>query len=204
MIRRRFFTRHLLLVISILAALSFVDIHAQPAALIVVDIQTDFTDNDQYVSKEKSDQLIEQTNQVIEIFQQKQLPVIYTKAPLKKLLISPEGEKKIVKEASDLHPNLTLSGTYVYEKTAADALRSEEVYSVLKKHGTEKVFVVGLMVEDCLSKTALGSARSGFQTFVVQDAIAARAPTTQKKYIDKMQKKGITIIKLSGLENFLP
>ena len=106
---------------------------------------------------------------------------------------------------ADFHPKLDVSkikkiflkgtknkddGYSAFEATSAD------LGEFLKKEGVEDLYVVGLATDYCVKATALDADKLGFETFVVEDAVAAVnvKPGDGEKALKAMAHAGITLI----------
>jgi len=72
-----------------------------------------------------------------------------------------------------------------------------ELQSKLSSNGISKVFVCGLALDYCVFHTAMDSRQCGFETFVVLDCTSAFETEDDEEYQEKMQKladSGIVLI----------
>jgi nicotinamidase/pyrazinamidase len=69
---------------------------------------------------------------------------------------------------------------------------STELEGLLRERGIERVVIVGLATDYCVSATAIDAARLGFKTEVLQDAIASvnLKPNDGANAIHMMQAAG--------------
>ena len=106
---------------------------------------------------------------------------------------------------ADFHPKLDVSkikkiflkgtknkddGYSAFEATSAD------LGEFLRKEGVEDLYIVGLATDYCVKATALDADKLGFETFVVEDAVAAVnvKPGDGEKALKAMAHAGITLI----------
>lgn len=76
-----------------------------------------------------------------------------------------------------------------------------DLYNWLKQHEIDEVYVCGIASEYCVMATAMDAKKSGFRTFVVEDAIAAveaKAGDTSRAF-DTMSSAGIRMIASNSL-----
>lgn len=66
----------------------------------------------------------------------------------------------------------------------------------LKGKGVTELYVTGLATDYCVRASAIDASRSGFKTFVVEDAVAAVNihPGDDVQAFDDMKKAGVTIV----------
>lgn len=59
------------------------------------------------------------------------------------------------------------------------------------------LYIVGLATDYCVKATALDADKNGFETFVVEDAIAAVnvKPGDDEKALKAMRKAGVTLLR---------
>ncbi len=74
---------------------------------------------------------------------------------------------------------------------------NENLVEYLHNHKITDIYIVGLTTEYCVLNTAMDSIENGFNTYILEDAIAAVEPDSQseKQAKDKMIKAGIKLIK---------
>ncbi|HVZ79947.1 MAG TPA: nicotinamidase [bacterium] len=172
-------------------------------ALLVVDVQNDFCPGGALAVPEGD----------------KVVPVINSLMPAFPLVIAskdwhPKGSVHFKKwpphcvqdtPGADFHPKLDVSklkkvflkGT----KNKDDGYSAFEATNTnlaefLKKEGVEDLYVVGLATDYCVKATALDADKYGFETFVVEDAVAAvnAKPGDGDKALKAMAHAGITLL----------
>jgi nicotinamidase/pyrazinamidase len=76
-----------------------------------------------------------------------------------------------------------------------------ELEDLLREHGIEKVVIGGLATDYCVKATALDAVRLGFETTVLEDAIAAvdLEPADGAKAIAEMRDAGIRIARATPI-----
>ncbi len=110
---------------------------------------------------------------------------------------------------AEFHPALSVMGPSVRKGTNGEdgysgfsmkdpvsgETRSTGLADMLRERGIEKVVVVGLATDYCVSATAIDAAALGFQTEVLQDAIAAvnLQPGDGQAAIGAMSAAGCTL-----------
>jgi nicotinamidase/pyrazinamidase len=163
-------------------------------ALIVVDVQNDFADPAGSLFVKGAESVLRMVNGEIRSATEAGAMVVYTQD------WHPESTTHFAKDGgiwpvhcvggswgAAFHPELTVAGPAVKKGvngedgysgfSMKDPTTGEktptELESVLRERGIEKVVVVGLATDYCVSATALDATRLGFGTEVLQDAIAA-------------------------------
>ena len=109
---------------------------------------------------------------------------------------------------ADFHPQLNASrikkiflkgtadkddGYSAFEATNAD------LAEFLKKENVTDLYVTGLAADYCVKATALDGEKNGFETFVVEDAVAAVnvKPGDGEKVLKAMARSGVTLLESS-------
>ena len=106
---------------------------------------------------------------------------------------------------ADFHPRLNTSKIKkIFLKGAANKddgysafeATSDDLAGFLKKQEVEDLYVVGLATDYCVKATALDGEKNGFETFVVEDAVAAVnvKPGDGEKALKAMARSGVTLI----------
>lgn len=71
-----------------------------------------------------------------------------------------------------------------------------DLANYLKEKGVTELYVTGLTTDYCVRASAIDSAKLGFTTYVVDDAVAAVNvhPGDDQKAFDDMKKAGVTVV----------
>jgi nicotinamidase/pyrazinamidase len=163
-------------------------------ALIVVDVQNDFADPAGSLFVKGAEGVVRMVNGETRQAAEGGAFVVYTQDwhPASTAHFAKDGGIWPVHCVGDtwgaaFHPDLTVAGPSVKKGvhgedgysgfSMKDPLTGEtkatELEGVLRGRGVTKVVVVGLATDYCVSATALDATRLGFDTEVLQDAIAA-------------------------------
>jgi nicotinamidase/pyrazinamidase len=170
------------------------DRYGPKAALVVVDVQNDFADQSGSLFVQGAAEILPLVNSEARLATEAGAFVVYTQD------WHPESTPHFAKDGgawpvhcvadtwgAEFHPALSVVGPSIRKGqngedgysgfTVKDPVSGEttptELEGMLREHGVEKVVVVGLATDYCVSSTAIDAARLGFQTEVLQDAIAA-------------------------------
>ncbi len=154
-------------------------------ALVVVDLQTGFTDLESPLAGDLSD-VIERTNRLLDAAHSTGVPVVLTrivtkhedardlgvwaeKVPSLKLLQA-DGEW------ADIDPRLDVeSSDHVLDKRQASAFHETELDSMLTHRGVDTVVIAGATTSGCIRATAVDACSHGYYTVVPKDAVGDRA-----------------------------
>jgi nicotinamidase/pyrazinamidase len=78
---------------------------------------------------------------------------------------------------------------------------NENLVEFLKDNETTGLYVTGLTTEYCVKNTVLDSIKNGFKTYIIEDAIAAVEPGSEKekKSIQEMKTSGTIFLRTDNL-----
>ena len=164
------------------------------AALVVVDMQNDFADPQGTLFVKGAASILPLVNSEARLAREAGALVVYTQD------WHPESTHHFAKDGgiwpvhcvggtwgADFHPALDVDGPTIRKGTngedgysgfsmkdpATGVTSPTELEALLRERGIERVVVVGLATDYCVSATAIDAARLGFETEVLQDAIAS-------------------------------
>ncbi len=185
-------------------------------ALVVVDVQNDFADPTGSLYVQGGEVVVGRVNEEVERAGRAGSLVVYTQD------WHPESTPHFAKDGgiwpvhcvggtwgAHFHPDLVVAGESVRKGTGGEdgysgfaqrdpvtgAEASTGLAELLREHGVERVVVVGLATDYCVKETALDSARLGFSTTVVGDAIAAvdLQPGDGSRAIEAIVEAGVAL-----------
>lgn len=148
------------------------------AALVVIDIQDKLLPTREGVTEG----LIAKTVKLVQAAQGLGIPVLVTEQYPEKL----GGTTAAVSEALGDTPRL---GKMEFGCTANPAFRD-----ALKASGRKQLIVTGVEAHICVAQTVFGAMDAGYQTFVVQDAIASLDATEQEAGVRRMERNGADLV----------
>jgi nicotinamidase/pyrazinamidase len=186
------------------------------AALVVVDMQNDFSDPQGSLFVKGAAAILPLVNSETRLAREAGAFVVYTQD------WHPASTKHFEKDGgiwpvhcvggtwgAEFHPALDVAGPSVRKGTNGEdgysgfsmkdpvtgEIKPTELESLLRERGIERVVVVGLATDYCVSATAIDAARLGFGTEVLQDAIASvdLEADDGAKAIHLMQAAGCTM-----------
>jgi len=177
--------------ISIFLSISQIRVLAQEKFLMVLDIQEQFIKSKSYESSATT--MINNVNDLISKFSQDK--IIYIKSTGKILVVSSKGFSTDTMPTPDFDPKLNIVNDNIFLKVSTgNAFNSESLIDFLKIKAVKDIVIVGLLAEKCIYQTALGGKASGYNIYVVPEAITGKSVKSKSKVIAKLQKKGIKII----------
>ena len=190
-------------------------------ALVVVDVQNDFADPGGSLSVAGGDAIVPLVNAAIGATLDADDLVVYTQdwhPPTTPHFQKDGGIWPVhcVRDTwgAELHPDLIVNGPVVRKGangedgysgfTMRDPTTGEtiptELEALLRERGVERVVVCGLATDYCVKATAIDAARRGFETTVIDNAIAAvnLEPGDGERAIDEMTAAGVKTVTLAG------
>jgi len=195
-----------------------VAVYDASTALVVVDVQNDFADPAGSLYVGGGEQVVETVNAEVAAAREAGALVVFTQDwhPAETPHFVTGGGPWPVHcvggtWGADLHPGLDAGadeprvqkgrgGEDGYSGfTVADPVSGQKaptrLADLLRQRGIERVVVVGLATDYCVSATALDAARLGFATTVLRDAIRAvdLTPGDGDRSIAEMERAGVTV-----------
>jgi len=170
------------------------DRYGPQTALVVVDVQNDFADPSGSLFVQGAADILPLVNSEVRLAAEAGAFVVYTKD------WHPESTPHFAKDGgiwpvhcvadswgAELHPALSVAGPAIHKGVSGedgysgfnvrDATTGETaptgLEALLRDRDIANVVVVGLATDYCVSATAIDAAELGFETEVLQDAIAA-------------------------------
>ena len=182
-------------------------------ALVVVDMQNDFADPQGSLYVKGAGDILPLLNSEVRLAREAGAFVVYTQD------WHPESTPHFEKDGgiwpvhcvggtwgAELFPALDVDGPTIRKGSGGEdgysgfsmkdpvsgETTSTQLEGLLREHGIERVVIVGLATDYCVSATAIDAARLGFKTEVLQDAIASvnLKPNDGANAIHMMQAAG--------------
>ncbi|MBU1023736.1 cysteine hydrolase [bacterium] len=91
----------------------------------------------------------------------------------------------------------------VLEKTEFSMWSNPNTERLLVGLGLKRAIVYGVATDYCVKAAALGLIKRGYETYVVEDAIAAVSPETNTTALEEMKEVGVKFIKTKDVEGLL-
>lgn len=126
--------------------------------------------------------VVEQTRKLLRFAHLLDLPVVWTEQ-------YPKGLGPTVPEiASELEGHTPL------EKTAFGCLGDEAIARAVRDTGRRQLLLAGVETHVCVMQTALAALASGFQVYVVRDAVASRTTLQYEAGLERMRDAGARLV----------
>lgn len=153
--------------------------------LLVVDLQTGFTDPENPLGGDLTD-VVERTNRLLDAAHAGEVPVVFTRIVTKHADARDFGVwgEKIPSletlqaggEWVEIDPRLHREAAdHVLDKRQASAFHETELDSMLSYWGTDTVVVTGCTTSGCIRASAVDACSHGFRTIVPEEAVGDRA-----------------------------
>lgn len=154
-------------------------------ALLVVDLQTGFTDPENPLGGDLTE-VVERTNALVDAAHDGGAPVVFTRIVTRHEAardLSVWGEKvpslatlQAGGEWVDIDPRLHVEADdHVLDKRQASAYHETELDSMLTHLGVDTVVVTGCTTSGCIRATAVDACSHGYRTVVPERAVGDRA-----------------------------
>lgn len=149
-------------------------------------MQEEYAENE--ISKESTAKEIEIINKIISTANPEN--VVYAKSVHKILNFS---LKKIYvdKIAKDLDDRLEVVGENVFTDYGGNVFNSDELVNYVNETNINQIVIVGRVAEECITKSVLSGKKSGFEMFIIPDAIIGKSKVSKFKAIKRLKEKGV-------------
>ena len=192
------------------------DRYGPQAALVVVDVQNDFADPQGSLFVKGAAEILPLVNSETRLATEAGAFVVYTQD------WHPESTPHFARDGgiwpvhcvaeswgAEFHPALSVVGPsvrkgqngedgysgFTMRDPISGATTPTELEGLLRERGVDKVVVVGLATDYCVSSTAIDAANLGFDTSLLTDAVAAvdLAPGDGERALDEMRAAGVVL-----------
>ena len=175
----------------------------QKSALIVIDLQQDFTlkTGKAHACVSQVDELMPIVNELSRKFIEKEQEVLYLKTewsnPLVQLLTG-NSVKKGTKGA-DFDRRLKIVSDRIFIKKNKNAFSSSEFVQFLQANSIEHLYLVGLATDYCIKISAENALKNGYRVTVVQDGVAAYKCDNLVKSLQVLSSKNIAVVEAATI-----
>ena len=142
--------------------------------------------------------MIENVNAIINNFNPDK--IVYVKSTGKALVISLKGFSTKALPTPEFDSRLKLVNHTIFTKVnTGDAFESRELENFLRDKNAKEIVLTGLLAENCISATALGGKKRGYEIILVPEAIAGKSNSSKEKALEKLKKEGLKSLPLNEL-----
>ena len=124
------------------------------------------------------------SNLLVELFIELNIPIIYTEQ-------YPKGLGSTIK---CLKKKLTNNNSKKIEKTTFSAFENKEFKNLLVQKKRNQVIILGIESHICVLQTAFDLLENQMNVYIVEECIGSRKLGDSKLGVDRMLKKGISLI----------
>lgn len=167
-------------------------------ALIVIDMQNDYLwPSRKPMFAYDTDALVGAVNALIRQYAAEGCPIAYIRhiihnLPTNRLLF---GYSLAGTEGAALYGGLEIVGNSVFDKYFGDALTCRALRDWLKSNGVKRLRLCGLDRYGCVTATALGAKKRGYEAAILRSGTATVLPKQKAaRQQDRLDKAGIEII----------
>ena len=191
--------------------------YTEGTALLVVDVQNDFSDPSGNLYVQSGEQVVPVINREIDRAQEAGVPVVYTKDwhPPDTPHFAEHGGKwpvHCVRETwgAELHPDLKVVGEIIHKATGPEdgysgfsvthlptgERRETGLEQLLRDRGVDRVVIVGLATDYCVKETGLDAVRKGFGAEVLTEATrpVEVEPGDGGRALDDLEQAGVALV----------
>ena len=167
-------------------------------ALLVIDMQNDYlwpARKPRFAYDTQA--LVASVNALIRRYAEQGSEVVYIRhiiqnLPTNRLLF---GFSLAGTEGAELYGGLEIAGENRFDKHFGDALTTAALREWLKKHGVERLHLCGLDQYGCVTATALGAKKRGYEVAILRDGTATVMPPKRAANAQqKLDEAGIEFI----------
>lgn len=168
--------------------------------LIVLDIQKFYTIGK--LPESSAQKLMDSVNYVINHFNPKN--VIYIKSLHRLLNLSlsrPFIYVSFDTAAMRFDERLIMVNKQIFTKDSANAFTINDLNNFLKQNNAKEIVIIGLMAEECIYESLLGGKDSGYNMYMIPEAIIGKSEKSKDKMIKKIRDSGIKILNINTSKN---
>jgi nicotinamidase-related amidase len=168
-------------------------------ALVVIDMQRDFTTAETIYPPETVEAMIGRVNSLADRHHLCGNPVLNVRhvfrGPYVNLLVRLLSHGRGAKGSSGLgsDPRLAIGHTAEFIKHRGDAFSNPDFGRWLDDHGIGKLVIVGLDGNACVKSTAIGALNRGYEVEIIDAAVLAQSGPSWSKHKARLAARGATV-----------
>jgi nicotinamidase-related amidase len=183
-------------------------------ALLIIDMQNDFVREGAPLRVPDAEKITGNVRSTLELFRSRNLPVFHvlriqrpdgSDVEISRLELfqntpfAVEGTEgaRVIRE---LEP---LPGEYIIRKNRMSAFFNTDLDLLLRSLGVERVVITGIQTPNCIRTTVFDAFAYNYQTFLVDDAVAAQNEEIHSANVRDMANIGIGIIRTGELADYI-
>jgi nicotinamidase-related amidase len=94
---------------------------------------------------------------------------------------------------AEFDPRVLVLSERRFTKSAGDAFSNPKLSLLLHEHAVGKILVAGVFAEACVTRTAMGARRLGFEPIVIADAVAGASRSKTEAALRRLSERGIAL-----------
>lgn len=179
-----------------------IDINLNNSALLVLDMQKYFFQPSSHAYIPSAPAVIAPIKKLIELYQQKSKPVIYTRH-----VNTPEDAKNMnswwknlileQQQESEIIEDILITNPVVIKKTQYDAFYQTELLPYLNRQKITDIVITGVMTHLCVETTARSAFMRGFKVIITADGTASYNSTYHLSSLINLSHGFATVLKIS-------
>ncbi len=171
--------------------------YAHPSrALLVVDIQEDYTGPEARKPYRDGARILEASNRLLAQAEARKMPVAYVQNvvdnPLIRRLIGNVNAPGQPGTAMDRRLK-RLAGAPTFPKKRPDAFSNPDLDAFLRQNQVDEVVIVGLDAAYCINATIQGALNRGYRVTVVPEGIATESRKPVASYLEHWRRAGANV-----------
>jgi nicotinamidase-related amidase len=183
-------------------------------ALLIVDMQNDFVLEDAPMRVNGALGIIGNTKKVLAEFRKKKLPIFHIvrihrkdgsdiEITRKSIFSKTSFTVKGTKGAEIINALKPKKGEYVIKKIRMSAFWNTELNTILKFLDIKNIVIIGVQTPNCIRATAFDAVANSYNTYLVDDAIAAASKQIHENNVSDMKNIGIKLITTAKIKDIL-
>ncbi|MFH2028045.1 MAG: isochorismatase family cysteine hydrolase [Nanoarchaeota archaeon] len=183
-------------------------------ALLLIDMQNDFVLEDASFAVKGAKSIIQNTKKILATFRKHDLPIFHIvrahKADGSDVEITRREKFKktpYTVENTDgaeiIHELRPKEDEYIIIKKRMSGFINTDLEKRLRSSGVDKVVITGVQTPNCIRATAFDAIAYDYETYLVEDAVAANTQEIHDANILDMKNIGIKMIKTKDVEEML-
>lgn len=165
-------------------------------ALVIVDIQEDFTGPGARKPYRDGNRILEVSNRLLAQAEAQGLPVVYIQNVMENSVIRMLAGNINVpgKPGTAMDRRLKqIPGAPTFTKNRSDAFSNPELDAFLRQKQVDEVVLVGLDAAYCINATALGAVNRGYRVTLIPEGIATESGKPMAFFIERWRQAGAIV-----------
>lgn len=158
--------------------------------LIVLDMQEDYIEGK--MPDSVANEFVESVNTIISKVDTSR--IVYVKTEMIAASLSFKGISVDTIANLDFCKNLNVVNNKIFIKEGGNAFANTELADFFKNEEASDIIIIGLLAEKCVFHSSIGGLASGYNIYLIPNAILGKKEKTKNKTMSKLKNKGAEII----------